>query len=699
MKHYSVPMLRGVIKDMHPRLIPDTKASDVNNIMFREESFQSRWGYGTYGGNLPLNGAILAIELFRRNTGDMILCAFTKRDAYYLEQATSLWKYFTRSYITGTASVSGTKNVVGVGTTWLTTWDSRSIYQIKFGNNDVNGTGTWHTIDQITGNTTLTLDANATGSGNYVLRLCFTGEDVDIPSIAYPYDTTGTQDKILVVTNGVDPVLRWDGGLDVDETLRELEGSPPIAKYVSFFGSKGFAHTILSWLVDGVDNYPQKIEFSNSGYPTEWDSIAYYNFFDTQDEIVGIRALQTRMILYKKESMTEMWVNVTGGNDDPIDYNENKIRDIGTPSIRTVHDFGSYHIFLGWDNVYLFDGVAVTPIGTDLINTMIKESNRAYLDIAFALPILSEYLYCLFIPTGDNTYCDKCFVYNYRQKFWTIWDLSHTIDDDLKAIMVSQGYTYKETSPIWSSLVSDDFEVTGNITSGSNVLTITSYPSGYSYTDIVLGMQVIGTGIGTGSVGHHTLADALVGNTVTLTGNAISSVTGGTFRILSGLTWDNWDTRWKDLLLYDDNLTYLLGDSDGYIYDIAPEYTVDRLLIDSAEYNADIECSITTKDYPLNDPKHTFKLCELIVGMIRFASGDLIIRASVDFGTNWSAWLTIPNTPEQGDAFYVEHIANFVQRGRQVRFQLQNVDGADFEIESLIIGFNDDNGRVSQSNI
>ena len=146
-------------------------------------------------------------------------------------------------------------------------------------------------------------------------------------------------------------------------------------------------------------------------------------------------------------------------------------------------------------------------------------------------------------------------------------------------------------------------------------------------------------------------------------------------------------------------MSYLLGDSDGYIYNLASDFSRDELDISGTVYDEDIACSITTKDYPLNDPKHTIKICELVIGMLRFTDGDLRVRVSVDFGTNWSSWVTVPNTAQSGDALYVEHIANFIQRGRQARFQIENVDGADFEIESFLIGFNEDAGRISQSNI
>ena len=62
------------------------------------------------------------------------------------------------------------------------------------------------------------------------------------------------------------------------------------------------------------------------------------------------------------------------------------------------------------------------------------------------------------------------------------------------------------------------------------------------------------------------------------------------------------------------------------------------------------------------------------------------IRASVDFGENWCNWIDIDI---DGAVSYIEGIVNFMERGKQVRLELRNVDGSNINIESIVIGYND----------
>ena len=43
---------------------------------------------------------------------------------------------------------------------------------------------------------------------------------------------------------------------------------------------------------------------------------------------------------------------------------------------------------------------------------------------------------------------------------------------------------------------------------------------------------------------------------------------------------------------------------------------------------------------------------------------------------------------EHSGTNYVEQIVNWIERGRQVRFKIRNINGSYFRIESLNIGFN-----------
>lgn len=658
MKHFDVPSIYGIVKDYHQRMIPENKLSDGLNIMFREGKMINRWGYAALGGNLPLNGAVTNIILYELlSTAVQHILAFTTRDAYVYDASAGQFDFITMCYSRGTVNVSGTAVTLSSGEWRNTDWNKQGVYQIKFGNQDVNGSGTWYIVSKVDGPITLTL---ATSGGSetgvqYVLRLCWSG-NIDNPhSITTAYDDI-LGEKILIVANGIEPLRSWKGsdlmydlgsmtgdthsnttidnlantshlyvgqlvtGWGVDSTIATVTLSPPsitlddaatqtnadtmlnfgtmrIARFVGFFGSTGYEHLITAFVKEGPDNRPQTLDVSHAGKPEIWgddiDAPIYYDLLNTNDEIQGVVPLQTRMLIYKRHSITEMWATPGGGNIDPYDFNQNKISDIGTPSIRTVVNFGSFHIFLSDDNIYQFNGTNLTSIGTEIINSLISESNRPYMNRAFAFSIRDEDLYVLFMPVEED-YCDKAYVYNYMEKTWTIWETNHQ--------MTANGVYIREYSPTWAELEA------------------------------------------------------------------------------SGELWSEMGQRWSDLIFYENNTRYVLGDKDGYIYEFSPDWTNDDGVANPININ------IVTRDYPINDRKHCFHLRELVMGIDTQSAGNIMVRASIDFGETWSGWAILSLV---GASDYVERIANFIERGRQVRFQIQNLNGTPFGIESLIIGYND----------
>ena len=99
--------------------------------------------------------------------------------------------------------------------------------------------------------------------------------------------------------------------------------------------------------------------------------------------------------------------------------------------------------------------------------------------------------------------------------------------------------------------------------------------------------------------------------------------------------------------------------------------------------------SFTTKDFDMGNPKYTVKVLEAILGMRAQNTGSYRIRASADFGHEWSEWRTVAITEIDE---YIEMVANFSIRGKQVRFQVDNdiSDPPDyFEFENLNIGYNE----------
>lgn len=585
MERKFLPTLYGIFKDLHRRMIPEDRLSDGVNIYFEDGKIKRRSGYTIMG--QQLSGPVTSLTWYELiGTASKFLVATTTKDAYKYDSADDEWDYITPIYNTGSVSCSASTAVTGTSTTWSTAWPE-AIYEIQFGTADPNAAGTpdaWYTVASFNSATGLTLDTAGPTATTvaYSIRMCFQNDEDQPHDIAMPAQG---YDRLLVATNGIDPPQKWDG----TGYMEDLGGSPNIARYCGYFGSVGYEHLYLGWTVDTGTDQPFTLEMSNAGDPEDYADGLYYDLLNTNDEVVGMKSLGQNVIVYKKESISIAFP--TGSADDPLQFKQNHINGIGTPTIRTVSDFGNFHIFMGTDNIYKFDGNQIVPIGNEIVNTMLREINSGMAHRAFSLAMRDQHLYLLFIPVGGD-YPDKTYVYNYLDNNWTIWEFEHA--------MTAAGYWFSDASETWETW--DD--------------------SGITWNDLI-------------SSGE----------------------------------------RWSDFLSYGGTPTFLFGDKDGYVY----EYGA------GDDNGTIIGANFTTRDYPLNDPVQLFKLLQFIIGFARSGAGTLRVKASVDFGNEWSQWGTINL---DGTVEYMERIVNFLMRGKQVRFYVESVDGVNFEIESIAVGFN-----------
>lgn len=97
--------------------------------------------------------------------------------------------------------------------------------------------------------------------------------------------------------------------------------------------------------------------------------------------------------------------------------------DAGALSQEVVVDIGESespkHIFMGYDDFYLFDGARAIPVGDarlkETVFSQIKR-NKQYLSAALHDRLKSNVYF--FYPSSDNNTLDKCVVYNYATNRW-----------------------------------------------------------------------------------------------------------------------------------------------------------------------------------------------------------------------------------------------------------------------------------------
>ena len=450
--------------------------------------------------------------------------------------------------------------VTGNGTSWLSTWPDDA-YEIKFGTNDPDGTGSpdiWFNIHDTLDTTHLLLDvlfATYAASGDYVIKMSFeTSEGAWIDACNTIEGLGGDDDKWLIVTNGIDNVAKYTG----TGNLEALGGCLVKAKYaISYYG-----HLLLGWCIDiSGNNLPQSIYWSDRGEPEIWShaaipgSAGYVDLLQGDDWITGLVTYKQRVFVFKEDSIVEC--RYTGLVSPAFDFLQDKIRGIGSPYPRTIINTGDSIIFLGRDNVYIFNGIQIKAIGQSIIYDLFDNMNEDYRYKTFAHLIARKFLYCLGIVT-TGTEPSLFYVYDYYYGTWTKWNY-----------------------------------------------------------------------------GQYITAAA----------------------------------SWGDYSI-------VLGDSLGYIYEM------DFTQMD--DNGIDISASFETKDYALGSYKMAFRLLETIIVAERFAGAVVKISASTNYGTTWSPIVMI--NLDTVESVY-DHVQNWDLKGEKVRFRIENVEGAEFVIESLNIGY------------
>lgn len=538
-----------------------------------------------------------------------------------------------------------------------TRWNQANLYQISFDSSIQEVCNTWYTVANIDTNKQLTLAEDlpdAVTDSPYTLRLCYAGDADHVWHSAYPYSEEHN-DKIMLTTNGVDAIQQFVG----DGYFEDFINYPNHAKYVGYYGGVGYEHVIFANIYDvgSGKQFEQTVEWTNSG-DLVFDG-HYVELLDSNEAITGILPLANRLFIYKGNSISIAEINPNGGNISPWYITQDAVN-FGTPAIRTVCNTGSYHILFSGNDIRLFDGHNHKIISEGNSQWLVENINREYQHRSFAFILPEHSLYCLYIPTGDSKYCDTCMVYNYLSGSWTYWkfrDHSGNVFNPLCKGKYSRTY-----APRW-----EDFLVrpTANTTDGSNNITVSS-------TDgISIGMKVVGAGIQT-----ETYINNIAGNVLALSKPATATATGIDTRI--GWTAAQMEQRWIDLIIDERYTRLIFGDADGYLYTYAIDFTNDN--------NYPIASNFMTKDFALNRPEHDFRLLECIVSMQlkdEYTPATVDIRASVDFGRNWTAWQTIPL---DGHGTYMEKKIYYNVVGKQVRFNVRMSNPMIFE--SMIIGFN-----------
>lgn len=166
---------------------------------------------------------------------------------------------------------------------------------------------------------------------------------------------------------------------------------------------------------------------------------------DSPGAITAIKPFGDNVVVYKDRSM---YFGQYSGPPGVWDFNLIP-GEIGSSSQEAVADIGTAHIFIGYEDIYMFDGSRPMPIGASLRKWFFADLDPVYRDrIRSSHDRKNTLVYFHYPRISSAGVINGCIVYNYKTNKWGI---AHRV---IEAVVdyVASGYTW-DTLPLttWDS--------------------------------------------------------------------------------------------------------------------------------------------------------------------------------------------------------------------------------------------------------
>jgi hypothetical protein len=294
----------------------------------------------------------------------------------------------------------------------------------------------------------------------------FTGDDSNFFYID-EIRKTGESDPWLVFTNNNDFVQYWTG-TGTHETLVSTgtEAANLKAKYLLQFKN----YLVLFNTEEGGVNNPKRVRWSDTALPDTFSG-GNSSFLDLSgpSEITGaIRYQNDFMAISRKDSL---WTAYATGDDNIFQFEQKSKH--GCPAGRTMVNIGQSILYMGYDDVYEFNGIESVSIGWPIREDFFtNELDQAAIGRCFAFDVPDMKEYWLVFPTtdgkNDDTPVDAAdrnklvWVYNYERGKWVS---RHKMAN---SIMCNGQYTNQTTTTIGDLIgtIGDQSQTIGSYQTG-----------------------------------------------------------------------------------------------------------------------------------------------------------------------------------------------------------------------------------------
>lgn len=373
----------GLYLGIPPLHVPERGLIDCLNVRIKQQAIEKgTLGWGPFNDVNLDSKPVLLIELFVPRSTPSKLVLGNTTDLFVYNEGSAVVEYLTPRYQTGTVSTTnGSPTVTGSGTTWSTNLKPGDFIHVG-AIDQIDPTATWYEIDSVDSDTQVTLTANyagATASGQaYTARMTFTG-DLRNPYFTEPFmnatDVDGTDGDRLYIGNSVDPIVAWDG---VDDQVYYPTGLSTIDNCIAM---RRF-NNIMVYVGPQVSGELRRFSVRTSaiGKPEEivTDEASEFLVHDGSDALIGAVMFGELLTLYSERHVTLMqFVGFPGVGF----VFRNAVTGFGPRSARSIAQFPDYHLFVGQDTLYAFDGARALPWNTHVWREVLRRSSPQRLDL------------------------------------------------------------------------------------------------------------------------------------------------------------------------------------------------------------------------------------------------------------------------------------------------------------------------------
>jgi len=223
----------------------------------------------------------------------------------------------------------------------------------------------------------------------------FSGRDAN-GGAAYPTGGANYADLMFVV-NSVDGIfVILDGSAGVEaEYIGNLPDAPSVGIACAVYDNR--------LVIGGPDDDPSMLWWSAQGTLSDWSSAGsgYTVVGDGPDWIQTLKKMGEYLIVYKERSI---YIGRKSMVTDPaILFDPAPGQGIGLAAPNSVGDLGEEHIFLGWDDVYIFSLKGIDAVGSRIKDELFYGDNGILPEyIQLCTGIIAEEFdeYWLFVPSG-----------------------------------------------------------------------------------------------------------------------------------------------------------------------------------------------------------------------------------------------------------------------------------------------------------